>query len=530
MELPLLTVYLFPLRVTIKQYRLVSLLCVSIPPSATLLFDIEVLSVKDSTTGSSSGVPKPQPGQGLQIQPGTSGLGTDQPSLSQQNFGFLNNPQISPGIQGQPGLPGQDINQQSLSQRGTGFQSNLQADSQSSFQPANTALDTSRLPQAGIFQSAPGMPVQNQGLPATSSATGLGTSMSGQGLSAPNQGSSSNILDLATQGQGFTAGIHDFSSPTLDSPTQTQGSPTQNQPPSFSNINSVSDGSAGQQMQSLGGQSGPISNGQSLFMPSGQGSFSQPTMDMSGSQFPSAATGLGSRSSQFQTIGQRERDSSAGNVGFGSIPDISSNSIASRQPNILNQPGFPDSGRDTRGDTQSMNRMFDRQRFGGERAPTQRFDSGQMFGGQLSRPGMPIRMMNTEQPSTRMQPVREFSARNDLGRGMPGMGFGMNGRGMRGMSRAFGGRGIPEIPQGLEGRVMPGIGRSMMNRGMPFMGPRESGDPRFRGMAPPGRPGFPGTPGMPPVPQRGMPPRPQRGMPSPMMLQRLRMMQRLRGF
>ena len=457
-----------------------------------MLFDIEVLAVKDSVptvsvpnpqvdqTGQSlfTSINNPQINPGSQIQSGVAGQNIGQISAGSQVQTGITGQSFSTGSQIQPGMVGQGINQinsgsQTLS--GMSDQRLNQITQGTQMQPSLTGQQS--FSQSGIgFRSnqSPGSTSQFQ------------PAMSGQTLSDARGGNSRNILDIATQGQGFTTGNQGFSSQILDLSAQTQNQQLPTQPQIFNSISASSSGTSGQQMQPASGQS---SSASSLFTIPGQSSLTQPNMGMQ-SRGPGQTT--------FQAFSQLRRNSQQGNSGFNSMRNSMANSQPPRDQNMQTPSRFSDRGLDSRTNIQNS---FDR------RMSAQRFDPTQGFGQSISQVGRPIRMMNGEQPRTQMQPV----GRRMPNRRVPDMGRGMDARGMPGMTRPFGG-----------GRGMPDIGRGMMNRGMPFMGPREAADPRFLGIPPPGRPGFPGMPGRPPVPQRGMP--------SPLMLQRLRMLRRLRGF
>ena len=511
-------------------FKRFSLTYSTIPPSATLFFDIELLGVKGSS-------PAFQPGRGVE---GGQGRG-------QQGLDFSSNPRLDTKSSFGTGMTGLDIGQQSLPQPGTGFAGVPQLDSQflSGISPPGQSQLSQSQSQDMKLASSLDMLTQNQGSSATSSQ--------GQGMSAPSPGASTNMIDLATQGGGFMVGNQDFSSQFVDLSAQSQGLQSQSQ--SFGRLDSSLSGSGQQQLPSSGGQrvQGVGSSDQSWLTSSGQIS-AQSGASATGSQFQSSISGLGQTpgsqsslgsSNPFQNVGSLGRDSPMRNIGFDQTPEGPPNPAAAGRSDILGPPGFPAGAINSPGSFGAMGRGPDRPQFGPS-AP--RFDSSRMFAAaQGPRPGMPVRMMNAEQPSFQMRPVgregrqmadgqsRSFDLRPgmadarfgmgargmaEMGRGVPGRGSIDPRRGLDGIRRTVGIGGIPDMGRRPDFRGMPDIARVMRSRGIPPM--RETMDPRFRGMAPgapmPGPPGFPG-PGMAP-----------RGIPPPMLLQRLRMLRRLRGF
>ena len=506
--------------------------------------------------------------------------------VPQQGPGFSNNPQPGTPTSFQTGMSGPGIGQQTLSRPETGLPSGTQPDfnmsqflsgiSPPGIMPPGGSTAGSSLtptgPQGTQFSGNVGMSSQTQG---SSSATGQGMSMSGPrgssfptGLSMPSgmpsasQPASPNIVDLVTRGQGLTFGTQDFSSQIRDLTSQPQGFPTQtgtgnfrsgtaaqqqirdltSQPQGFptqTGTGNFRSGTVAQQPASGQSSQNRAGSGQSWVLPSGQSSVSQPGMDTRSSQFQgigmsgfvSSSSGQSSFGLQntFQNSASLGQDSSMGTGReFGQTPgrpSVPSGPTAAGQPGILTPPGFS---------RNSMSGSFDRQQSIGGMSSSQRFETPSVFSGPSSRSERPLRL-NTDQPSTRMQPLDRDSSFSG-GRGMPDMGFGMGARGMtdfsRGMpemrrrpdeafpnmSRTAGIGGTPDMRLRADSRGMIDILRS---RGMPFMDPRASlPDLRVRGMGP----GIPGPSRFPPP---GMAPR---GIPPPALLERLRMLRRMRGF
>ena len=414
---------------------------------------------------------------------------------SQQGVSFSN---IPPAGTGTSGMTGMGTGQQAVSQPGTGFQNGAGMMTSNQFlsgisppgitSSSGNVAGSSMTGQQGVRFS--GMP-QTQGTSSGSTA-GQGTQISGpQGSSAATglsmfrpgmSGAGQMANNLATQGQGLT-----FGSQSRDLSSQPQ------RMPALPGAGTFASGNIPQ--QTVNRQTSSSGNGQSMFSsgsqfqgmpgfvgsPTGQSSFGL-TNSFQNDASSSMGTGTGFRPMQGQTAGQ---------------------------PGMMTQPGFSRNGMTLPGGSGSFNGGLNRQQSVGGMSSTRQF-------GANPQPDIPVRM-NTDQPSTRMQP---------LDRGT--MGFGMGARGMPEMMRrpdglfpelnrtpGFGG--IPDMRRRTDGRGMIDILRS---RGMGFPDPRGPGpDPRAMGM----RPGMTG-------PSRFAPPGMMpRGIP-PAMLERIRMLRRMRGF
>ena len=477
-----------------------------------------------------------QGGPGGSSRSGTSGIPQGQPGMgtAQQGVSFSN---IPPAGTGSSGMTGLGTGQQAPSRPGTGFTSGTQMGTNNQFlsgisppgimSSSGSTAGSSLTGQQGTRLSGTfGMP-QTQGT-SSGSTTGQGTSMSGSqgssfatglsmfspGMPGASQSASQSMVDLATRGQGSASQIRDLTS-------QPQRMPTQ------SGTGTI--GTRSGQPQSMSGQRSPTGagTGQSMFSPSGQSS--------SGSQFQSMPGFVGSPTVQssfgLTNTFQNSASSSIGTgAGFGQMPgrpSPQSGQTAGGQPGILTPPGFSRNIMSPPGGAGAFSGSFNRQQSVGGMSPSRQFGSG-------PRPDRPLRM-NSDQPSTRMQPLDRGTSFSG-GRGMPGMPFGMGTRGMtdftRGMpemrrrpdgpfpdlSRTVGMGGMPDMGRRVDGRGMIDILRS---RGMPFMDPRAPvPDPRARGMGP----GMAG-------PSRFAPPgMAPRGMPPPALMERLRMLRRMRGF